>query len=782
MSTSESLAAEARPRRYALLATGLTLGVAETGLTFAAAYGRFLRQSERVVFTIAALATWLGATLLSTFAFRALERLRPERRFRVGAAIAAVLVVPPAWMTFGGRQVHDYQVVLTLAAALVAAFVGHRVLRWIDRAPESRAYARLLLLASIACLVVDRYVLVRLYPAFHHALVACAVLGAGASVSLTPSGRWRRLNTAAVLTVALAALLVGSLQMLAGDPSARLVAEEHSSLTGRMLRLWPDDDAVPEGGEDIAPSYEPEGEGPDLSGRSVLLLTVDALRADALSAALTPELMRIAEASVVFERAYTPTPHTSYALTSMLTGKYMRPVLQLAGARRDHSTLPAILREYGYRTAAFYPPAVFYVDASRFASLSHTGFDFEYRKTMFAPAAARAPQLDTYFEEAAGEGPVFAWVHLFEPHEPYDPPPEFRRGDSPRERYDGEVRAADAAIGDIVRVFRERRPNGVVVISADHGEEFGEHGGHHHGTTLYDEQLAVPLVVSVPELEPRRVSAPVELVDIATTVLAGLAIPRDVRMRGDDLGPVLLGGAGPPFAFADVGDARMVTDGRHKAICEDGRCRLFDLQRDPAEQRNVAAQEPQVLARLRSALAAFVRSLPEVEAMEVGGGVGWPAALAAAELGEGRGDDLLPFLSADAPALRAASARLLCETEYTRARPLLVRLAASDSDEFVRREAMLCAAMLGDEASHAAVRERLGAIDPERVGADSLQDFCRRAALHLAHEGAEAVRWLVAIVGDAEASLDARLRAVEGLALAHEGSERERALDGLIEA
>ncbi|MEM6958037.1 MAG: HEAT repeat domain-containing protein, partial [Myxococcota bacterium] len=308
------------------------------------------------------------------------------------------------------------------------------------------------------------------------------------------------------------------------------------------------------------------------------------------------------------------------------------------------------------------------------------------------------------------------------------------------------------------------------------------HGGHHHGTTLYDEQLAVPLVVSVPELEPRRVSAPVELVDIATTVLAGLAIPRDVRMRGDDLGPVLLGGAGPPFAFADVGDARMVTDGRHKAICEDGRCRLFDLQRDPAEQRNVAAQEPQVLARLRSALAAFVRSLPEVEAMEVGGGVGWPAALAAAELGEGRGDDLLPFLSADAPALRAASARLLCETEYTRARPLLVRLAASDSDEFVRREAMLCAAMLGDEASHAALRERLGAIDPERVGADSLQDFCRRAALHLAHEGAEAVRWLVAIVGDAEASLDARLRAVEGLALAHEGSERERALDGLIEA
>src|SRR5690606_30494727 len=121
-----------------------------------------------------------------------------------------------------------------------------------------------------------------------------------------------------------------------------------------------------------------------------LLVTVDTLRADRLGAYggrdLTPSMDALAAEGRVFGRAYTPTPHTSYALSSLLTGKYLRPVLELSRAPTDHPTLPDLLRRYGYRTAAFYPPAIFFVDAARFEALEARGFGFEYRKAMFAPA------------------------------------------------------------------------------------------------------------------------------------------------------------------------------------------------------------------------------------------------------------------------------------------------------------------------------------------------------------------------------------------------------------
>src|SRR5690606_2545964 len=122
----------------------------------------------------------------------------------------------------------------------------------------------------------------------------------------------------------------------------------------------------------------------DLRDHDVLLITVDALRADALSAyggkGRMPELDALATDSVVFERAYTPAPHTSYALASLLTAKFMKPVVELPGASRDHATLPDLLRRYGYRTAAFYPPAIFFVDGARFDLLRERSFGFEYKK------------------------------------------------------------------------------------------------------------------------------------------------------------------------------------------------------------------------------------------------------------------------------------------------------------------------------------------------------------------------------------------------------------------
>src|SRR6185503_12427125 len=119
------------------------------------------------------------------------------------------------------------------------------------------------------------------------------------------------------------------------------------------------------------------------------------------------------------------------------------------------------------------------------------------------------------------------------------------------DRYDAEIAAADAGLGAVVATVRERRPNAVVIVAADHGEEFAEHGGRYHGTTVYEEQVRVPLVVSAPGLlPPHRVSAPVQLVDLLPTVLAGLQIPRPARVRGADLGPLLVGAGAPGAGFA----------------------------------------------------------------------------------------------------------------------------------------------------------------------------------------------------------------------------------------
>src|SRR5690606_34243825 len=143
----------------------------------------------------------------------------------------------------------------------------------------------------------------------------------------------------------------------------------------------------------------------------------------------------------------------------------------------------------------------------------------------------RVKQLERYLAQAEPGHPLFVWVHLFEPHEPYDPPAELVREPSARGRYEGEVAVADRAIGGLVRTFRAARPGATVIVTADHGEEFGDHGGHYHGTTLYDEQVRVPLLWSSPgKATPGLVPTPVELVDVGTTLLSALGMPRDARM------------------------------------------------------------------------------------------------------------------------------------------------------------------------------------------------------------------------------------------------------------
>mgnify|MGYP000128409893 CR=1 FL=1 len=141
-----------------------------------------------------------------------------------------------------------------------------------------------------------------------------------------------------------------------------------------------------------------------------------------------------------------------------------------------------------------YPSTDGDIEHERLRRLEESAYGFEYVKFEYLAAPQRTAQLMRFLEE---EQPprVFAWVHYLEPHEPYDSHPGGPDPSRPdRERYDGEVRFIDDELRRLVSYLQRTRPSAVLILAADHGEEFGEHGGRYHGTSLYEEQAHVPLL------------------------------------------------------------------------------------------------------------------------------------------------------------------------------------------------------------------------------------------------------------------------------------------------
>ena len=284
----------------------------------------------------------------------------------------------------------------------------------------------------------NRLILVRLYPAFHLGLSVSVLLATPfAAEALLRAQRvgaeagGRAATTAAAMTVgacALSALLVvPSAQRLARFDNFRFVVSEHAPLAGRAVEL--STLVAPVVAEDTvacdalgpseraanaacqAASPEQTGRTLDLRQRDFLLISVDALRADHVGSygyvrPTTPHIDALAKDAVVFEHAYAATPHTSYSVTSLMTGKYMRPLL-LQGVAQDSDTWAGLLRTYGYRTAAFYPPAVFFIDPDRFQSFRDTFLGFEYRWVEFAEGPRRVQQLSAYLETAPDDKRLF---------------------------------------------------------------------------------------------------------------------------------------------------------------------------------------------------------------------------------------------------------------------------------------------------------------------------------------------------------------------------------------
>ncbi len=286
-------------------------------------------------------------------------------------------------------------------------------------------------------------------------------------------------------------------------------------------------------------------------GLSILLITIDTLRADALGSygalgAETTWLDRVAAGGVRFERAYAHNTVTLPSHANILSGRYPleHGIRDNSGFRfpSDMATLATTLAARGYRTGAF---------VSAFAVDSRFGLDvgFEVYDDSFvnvdqqdAFLMQERPGVETVARakdwlDGVGNDPFFLWVHVYDPHFPYQPPPEFEGRFATA--YHGEVAATDAALAPLLEPLLRAGADGrtLLAVTADHGESLGEHGESTHGIFAYDATLRVPLLLFAPRLlEPRVVSGvSARHIDMFPTLLDAIGEPPDPSLPGRSL-------------------------------------------------------------------------------------------------------------------------------------------------------------------------------------------------------------------------------------------------------
>jgi arylsulfatase A-like enzyme len=499
--------------------------------------------------------------------------------------------------------------------------------------------------------------------------------------------------------------------------------------------------------------------GPALDDAHILLITVDALRADHLGTygyprPTSPNLDRFAQQSVVFERAYAPAPHSSFSLCSMMTSEYLHETLDL-GHPAPTQTLASELAAAGYHTAAFYTAGIFHTAAERLQPYERDAFGFALHDPVKYPAAVLTDRVLAEVDRtlARGEPNSLFWVHYFDVHEPYQ---DTYFGSSDMDRYDSEIRKVDAQIERLVREVRKRLSRDVIVaISADHGEEFYEHGGVYHGSSLYDEQVRIPLIINAPGLPPARIAAPVESIDLAPSLLEWVGLQAPSSMRGHDLrSAAQIQPSSSEPVFSAVIHKKMILRWPHKLIADlrFGLFELYDLEHDPRERQNLADHRPELLADLRSELYDWLDSLALPSA-----GDRALAALDWGRLGDRRAVEPLAKMLTDTSlpeATRVEAARMLGHLADERAATSLLAAMNQRASPNAAAEAAIALGRMYDDRARASLSQLVSSEDATvrvraAVSLGRLRD--RRAvpalidALWIApsdYERQEAVRWL----------------------------------------
>lgn len=417
-------------------------------------------------------------------------------------------------------------------------------------------------------------------------------------------------------------------------------------------------------GDDLGPGdlSDTTARGPGAPAvRDVLLVTIDTLRADALGfagedRAETPVLDRLAAVGRVYTFAHAHNVVTLPSHANILTGR-----LPYEHGVRDNSgfvlpeTLPTaatLLREAGFATAAVV--GAFPLDARYGLDRGFDLYDDHYPEgTGGAEFRLNERRGDEVVDRAlawwrgqSGER-RFLWVHLFDPHAPYEPPEPFasRFAD---DRYLGEVAAVDAFLAPLLEPFLQGEEGpALVIVTSDHGEGLGDHGELTHGLFAYESTLRVPLIVWGTGVEPGTSDAPARHIDLLPTMLTAAGVPAPTGLPGRSL---LAGApAEPPVTYFEALSANLNRGWAplRGALEEGGKLislpipELYDLARDPGEKRNVFQEDPRRAREL-------IRSLPEESR--------WPPPRGAVSGEEARALRSLGYLSGTAQAKESYTA------------------------------------------------------------------------------------------------------------------------------
>ena len=361
---------------------------------------------------------------------------------------------------------------------------------------------------------------------------------------------------------------------------------------------------------------------------NVLLITVDSLRADMPWAgyprAIAPRLLALHAQSVSYTHAYSTSSFTSKSIPGILTGRYPS---ELA---RTGSFFTKYLTPGDFVCKALDGEGIPCVGghAHAYFGKGQTGFETGFRTWNLVPGIAFDYQTDPYVTSdkltalaittlsaadlASPERPFFAWFHYMDPHDLYQPhegSPHF--GKRPRDLYDEEVFWTDSWIGKLLD-FVESQPwatRTAIVVSADHGEAFGEHGVTRHAHEVWEELVRVPLIIRLPGAKPRVIDRPRGHADLAPTFVELLGATTVPPLRGRSLVPELRGGEpAPRDVIVDLPEdefnerRRALIHGPLKLIAfgKDVRFALFDLDADPKEATDLARTQPDKLAEMRA--------------------------------------------------------------------------------------------------------------------------------------------------------------------------------------
>ena len=370
---------------------------------------------------------------------------------------------------------------------------------------------------------------------------------------------------------------------------------------------------------------------------NVILITIDTVRADHLGCygskeVQTPTLDALARDGIVFERAISQVPLTWPSHAAILTGLYpfQNGVQDFTGQPLEprFRSVAQAFKQRGYATGAVV--SSFVLDSSWGLA---RGFDFY--DDAFSPDEFLHKDIGLV-ERRAGESvtralawlkknprrPFFLWLHLYDPHSPYDPPEPFR-SEYKNHLYDGEIAYADHELARLIAWLKQSQlyNQSMVVFLSDHGESLGEHGEQEHGFFVYNATVHIPLIVKPPAgsgIRPGRISGPIETVAIAPTLMRVAGIRDEIEKQFQSSG--LFGAAAEAaneaysetfYPFSSFGWSplhALETDRYH--YVDAPQAELYDVIADPQEKNNLAAEQPAVVAVLKGKLMARLQSHP----------------------------------------------------------------------------------------------------------------------------------------------------------------------------